>query len=104
MSSIETYPIPIDLEAIKAYCQKYGIREFALFGSVLRDDFDTESDVDVLVEYEPEVRLDFDLLFKMEDELSLMFGRKVDLVEKSRIKNPFRRASILGSYRVIYAA
>lgn len=99
-----TYPIPIDLEAIKAYCEKYGIREFALFGSVLRDDFDDESDVDVLLEFEEGRGFTFLGLPEMIDEIESQFGRPVHLVDKKNIRNPFMRRSILSSYEVVHAS
>ena len=70
-------------EQIEAFCRKWKIRQFALFGSVLREDFHTDSDVDVLVEFEPDARLTLFDFVDMQDELSGMFGRKVDLVEKA---------------------
>lgn len=70
--------IPIDRGEIAAFCRRYHVRRLSLFGSVLREDFRPESDVDVLVEFEPEhiPGLDF---FSMEEELSGILGRRVDL-------------------------
>ena len=96
--------IPVRHEDIAAFCRKWKIREFALFGSVLRDDFRDDSDVDVLVEFEPDA--DHTLLDRVEmaEELTRVFGRKVDLVRKDRISNPYRRQHILHHNRVLYAA
>ncbi len=91
---------------IKEFCQKWGVREFAFFGSVLRDDFRPESDVDVLVDFAPDVhRTLFDLV-SMTDELKEIFGRDVDLltrrgVEQSR--NYIRRKEILSTMEVLHA-
>ena len=88
---------------ITAFCKRWQISEFSLFGSVLRDDFTPESDVDVLVNfYQPEKWSLWDIM-DMTEELEKMFGRKVDLVEKEAIRNPFRRHSIMNGSQVFYA-
>ena len=96
-----TTKIPIDRNLITAFCRKWRIVEFALFGSVLRDDFRPDSDVDVLVTFEEDAPWSLWDLITMQDELKDAFGRDVDLVEKKAIKSPFRRYSILTSYEVI---
>ena len=96
--------IDLSMQAIKAFCQKWNVREFALFGSVLGSDFTSESDVDVLVTFGPEGGVTFENYPVILDELENIFGRKVDLVEKGTIRNPFRRHAILTSRRVIHAA
>ena len=70
--------INIPQAEIEAFCRKHHIRRLALFGSVLRDDFTDESDIDVLVEFEPE-HIPGLAFFTMQDELSEMLGRPVDL-------------------------
>jgi predicted nucleotidyltransferase len=94
----------VDRERIIAFCRKWRIVELALFGSVLRDDFRKDSDVDVLVTFGPGGRLTFENRVKMLDELSAIFGRSADLVEKRAIRNPFRRYEILTTKSVVYAA
>ena len=89
---------------IQAFCQKWGLKEFALFGSVLRDDFGPESDVDVLISFLPGHSMTLESFIEMQEELQLLFGRKVDLVEKRLVKNPFRRHEILTTRKVLYAA
>lgn len=92
-------------EGVRAFCQKWGVRELSLFGSVLRDDFRPDSDVDVLVAFEPGVSMTFEGFLAMREELSPLFGgREVDLVERRLVTNPFRRHEILTTRRVIYAA
>ena len=76
----------------------------ALFGSVLRDDFRADSDVDVLVTFEPDADISLFDLGAMQQELEGMFGRHVDLVEEAGLRNPFRRRSILSSREIVYAA
>jgi uncharacterized protein len=96
--------IPIDGERVAEFCRKWRISEFALFGSVLRDDFGPDSDVDVLVRLQPNHGLNLFDWVEMIEELRRMFGRQVDLVERQGLLNPFRRHSILTSKQVIYAA
>jgi predicted nucleotidyltransferase len=86
------------------FCRKWRVRELSLFGSALRDDFRADSDVDLLVSFEPGA--DWSLLdvVVMQEELSALVGREVDLVEQEALRNPYRRAAILNSKRVLYAA
>lgn len=98
--------IRIDIPEAKLgeFCRRWKIEEFSLFGSVLRDDFSPDSDIDVLVTFAPDSGWSgFDLV-DMTDELETLFDRKVDLVEKSAIRNPFRRYRILTTKQVVYAA
>ncbi len=95
---------PIPLDQIAAFCRKWSIAEFSLFGSILRDDFRDDSDVDVLVAFKSGTSHDYHAWDAMEDEVRAMFGREVDLVEKGRIENPYRRHHILTHRRVLYAA
>jgi predicted nucleotidyltransferase len=97
-------PISLDEEKIKDFCRRWKISEFSLFGSVLREDFRPDSDVDVLVTFEPGGGITFDNRVQMLDELGGIFGREIDLVEKDMIRNPFRRHEILKTKEVIYAA
>lgn len=92
------------MPGVLAFCRKWSVSEFALFGSVIRDDFGPESDVDVLVSFAPDAPISLWDWPLMVEELEALFGRRVDLVEKAAIRNPFRRRAILGSHRVLYAA
>lgn len=96
--------IPIPTEQIQGFSRKWKIREFSLFGSVLRDDFRPDSDVDVLVSFHPNAGWSLWDLFDMQDELAALFGRPVDLIEKEALRNPFRRHEILTTRQVLYAA
>ena len=92
--------LPIPERAISDFCRKWQITEFALFGSVLRDDFGPESDVDVLVSFAPGARHSLFDLVHMEDELRAIFGRHVDLVTRRAVErgtNAWRRQAILDS-------
>jgi predicted nucleotidyltransferase len=96
--------IPIPREKIAEFCGRWKITELALFGSVLRNDFRTDSDVDVLVTFAPDAEWSLFDLVGMQEELEAMFGRKVDLVERKGLRNPFRRHEILNTKQVVYAA
>jgi len=79
------------------FCHRWKITELALFGSVLRDDFRSDSDVDILVTFAPEATWSLSNLVEMEEALQNIFGRKVDLVERKNLQNPFMRCEILKS-------
>jgi len=83
--------IDISREKIEDFCRHARIRRLAFFGSVLRDDFSRESDVDVLVEFESEARVGFFELYDLEQELSLLLGgRKVDMHTPRSLSKYFR--------------
>jgi uncharacterized protein len=94
----------VDPQLVDAFCRKWRVRELSLFGSALREDFRPASDVDLLVVFEPGAAWDLWDILAMEAELQQVFGRKVDLVEKRALKNPFRRFDILTTRQVLYAA
>ena len=99
--------VSIPQEEIAAFCERWGVVEFALFGSVLRDDFTDESDVDVLIEFTDGPTPGLFGFVRMADELEELFGRKVDLVTRGAVensRNPNRRKSVLESAQVVYAA
>jgi predicted nucleotidyltransferase len=96
--------IDLPKEKIVAFCQRWKITELALFGSVLRDDFRPDSDIDVLVTFAPNCGHSLFDLAQMQEELKTMLVHEVDLVEKDGLRNPFRRHAILNSMEVIYAA
>ena len=80
------------------------ITELALFGSVLREDFNQDSDVDVLVTFAENAPWSLWDFVDMQDELKAIFGRDVDIVEKRALRNPFRRHEILSTNEVVYAS
>lgn len=96
--------IDIPMDKIEAFCKKWKVKEFSLFGSVLRDDFRPDSDVDVMVSFEENAGWDLGDWVDMIEELKIIFGRDVDLLEKGSIRNPFRRHSIMTTKEVLYAA
>lgn len=94
----------IPRKRIAEFCKRWSITEFAVFGSVLRDDFRPDSDVDVLVSIDPKAHIGLFEIAEMQIELENMFKRSVDLVEKEGLRNPYRRSEILSTAQVIYAA
>jgi len=97
--------IRIPRKKLADFCRKNHIRKLAFFGSVLRDDFGPESDVDVLVEFEPGQTPGF-AFFGLQEELEQIFCRNVDLMTFVSIRysrNPIRRDAILNSARVVYS-
>ena len=99
--------IPIDKEEIAALCRRWNITELALFGSVLRDDFGSDSDVDVLVRFSPDAQYGLFAVSRLQRELAQILGREVDLVERAAVeqsRNYLRRKAILSSLELVYAA
>ena len=93
--------IEIPKQALVEFCRRHGIRKLSLFGSVLREDFRPDSDVDVLVEFQPEKVVGWDII-NIEDELSqILGGRTIDMVRKSAL-NPRLKDRILASAQVQY--
>ena len=90
--------------AVEHFCRSRGIKELAIFGSALTDDFRPDSDVDVLVVLRDDASWNLFDHIKAERKLAEIFGREVDLVMKNAIRNPFRRHHILNHLEVIYAA
>ncbi len=86
------------------FCRKWRVRELSLFGSALREDFRADSDLDVLVSFDSGAGWSLLDLVTMQEELEALVGRQVDLVEQEALRNPYRRAAILSSKRVLYAA
>lgn len=99
-----TANLNLSSEQIREFCQRWNVHELALFGSVLRDDFRPDSDVDILVTFNGSY--DLETLLGMEEELNALLGRNVDLIVKRSIEhdpNYIRRKSILNTAQVVYA-
>ena len=94
----------IPRKKIAEFCKRWSINEFALFGSVLREDFRRDSDIDVLVSIDPKAHIGLFEIALMKIELEKMFNRPVDLVEKEGLRNPYRKSEILNTAQVVYAA
>jgi len=94
-------------EALTEFCQRWRVTELAVFGSALRDDFGPESDIDLLVTFEPEAAWSLMDIARMTREGADLFGRPVDVVERQAVEshhNPWRRAYILRHHQTIYPA
>ena len=96
--------IDVPMDKIAEFCRKWRVKELSLFGSVLRDDFRPDSDVDVLVACKEDAAWSLWDHLHAEEELAKILGRNVDLVTKAAVRNPFRRHHILRNREVIYAA
>ncbi len=97
----------IPRKELAQFCKRWKIAELSFFGSVLRNDFRPDSDIDLLVSFSPEARWGLFDVIKMERELREIFGRDVDLVERKaveRSENYIRRKHILEHTKIIYAA
>ena len=99
--------IIVPKKQIEEFCRRWQIAELALFGSVLRDDFGPDSDLDVLVSFRKEARPTLFDMVHMEEELKEVFGRKIDLISRRGIEasqNNLRRKAILESAEVVYGS
>ena len=101
-------PLPISDEALAAFCRKWKIRELWVFGSALRpEDFNDESDFDLIADFEPDAPWGLFDLMHLEWELTDILGRRAEVIERRAIEedpNYIRREHILGQARLLYAA
>lgn len=93
----------IPRKKISEFCRRWNVAEFCLFGSILREDFRPDSDVDVLVSFAPDAQVSLFDLVRMQIELKTIFNREVDLVEKATLQNPYRRREILQTAQRVFA-
>jgi len=101
---VERHGIKVADEEIAAFCRRHHIRKLAWFGSFIRDDFGPDSDIDVLVEFEPQAVVGFFRLFDMEDELSRMLGGRRVEMHTPRSLSPYFRDEVLAEAEVLYDA
>ena len=97
--------LPLQIEQITTFCRKWGIRELAVFGSVLRPDFSQESDVDFLVTYQEGMKPEWPRILDMQEELTMLVGRPVDVIDRKNVElseNYIKRKHILQSAQVMY--
>jgi predicted nucleotidyltransferase len=95
--------LQIPKDALESICKRYQVQELSIFGSAVGGDLRPDSDIDLLVQFEPLAKIGFLALAALQRELSELVGRKVDLVPKEGLK-PLIRNSILSSARVLYHA
>ncbi|PZD74003.1 hypothetical protein C1752_01539 [Acaryochloris thomasi RCC1774] len=96
--------LQISESVLAGFCDRWMISELSLFGSVLRNDFRADSDVDILVCFASGDSWSLLDWVRMKDELERLFGRQVDVAEKEQLTNPYRRAEIMRTHKVIYAS
>jgi len=101
--STEHFTLDLPLAEIAALCRRYHVREMALFGSALRPDFRADSDIDLLVDFEPGARVTFITLGQMEEAFESLLGHPVDIIPKSGLK-PAVRLVVLAEAQILYAA
>jgi predicted nucleotidyltransferase len=99
----DAVPFHISPDELTNFCRRYKVRELALFGSMLGANYGPESDIDLLVSFEPAARVTFLTLAKMQRELEALLERPVDLIPKDGLK-PIIRNQVLATARVLYAA
>ena len=97
-----TARIPIPKTKLNEFCRRNQVKSLALFGSVLRADLRPDSDIDILVEFQPEERVGFLAMGRMQRELAELLRRPVDLVPKDGLK-PLIRDAVLANTEVVYA-
>ncbi len=103
MGVVGALQLAVPKEALAEFCRQHGIRRLSLFGSVLRDDFSAISDVDVLADFESGTRVTFFTLSRVEEGLSSLLGRRVDL-HLPRSLSPYLRDRVLAQAREVYVA
>lgn len=99
--------IGVSEDIIVEFCKRWGVCELAFFGSILRDDFGPDSDIDILIKFGTDRTPGLLGLVRMQRELTEMLGRNVDIVTRNAIeysRNPIRRRAVLDSAQVYYAA
>lgn len=99
-----TVHMAVPKKEIANFCRRWKVVELALFGSVLRDDFSPDSDVDILVTFAPQAEISLFDMAQMQIELQALFNRPVDILEKDALRNPYRKREILSTAQVVYAA
>jgi predicted nucleotidyltransferase len=101
---MSTPHVSVPRQQLADFCRRWKVTELSFFGSVMRDDFRPDSDVDVLVTFDSGAGWSLLDLVTMQDELGSIVGRKVDLLEEAALRNPYRRSRILQSKHVLYAS
>jgi predicted nucleotidyltransferase len=101
-TTMDTSHLP-SREALADLCKRWRIRELSVFGSVARGSRRMDSDVDLLVTFDPDAPWSTLEIVDLREELASLFGRPVDLLEEKAIRNPYRKASILRDKSVLYA-
>jgi predicted nucleotidyltransferase len=104
MEKLQKNGIFLNYDTVVVICKKYYIQELSIFGSSLRDDFNENSDIDILVSFDKDSHITLFDIIELEKEFSQLLNKEVDIVEKEGLKNPIRRNRILSTREIIYAA
>ncbi|MCL2442033.1 MAG: nucleotidyltransferase domain-containing protein [Treponema sp.] len=104
LEKLQKNGIFLNFNDVRELCKKYFIIELSIFGSSIREDFNQNSDVDILVSFERNSKITLFDIIELENEFSKLLNRKVDVVEKESLKNPIRKDKILSTREIIYAA
>ncbi len=94
--------ISVTNDDVRQLCERWQIERLSLFGSVLRDDFGTDSDIDVLVNLRDDAAWSLWDWIEMNEEMQQLFGREVDVFDESGLTNPFRRQRILDTREIVH--
>jgi len=101
---VDLHSLSLDRAALTAIATQWRISRLSLFGSVVREDFRSDSDVDLLVEFASDVHYSLIDLAILKTQLEVIFQREVDIVEPAALTNPYRRRHILDTAQLLYAA
>jgi predicted nucleotidyltransferase len=104
MEKLQKNGIFLNYDSIVALCKNYHINELSIFGSSLRDDFNKNSDIDILVSFNKNSNITLFDIIELETEFTKLLNREVDIVEKEALKNPIRKNKIMSTREIIYAA
>jgi predicted nucleotidyltransferase len=104
MEKLRKNGIFLNYNDIEKICKKYHINELSIFGSSIRNDFNADSDIDILVSFNNNSNINLFDIMNLEKEFSQLLKREIDIVEKEALKNPIRRERILLTREIIYAA
>jgi predicted nucleotidyltransferase len=104
MEKLRKNGIFLNYNDIENICKKYHINELSIFGSSIRNDFNADSDIDILVSFNNNSDINLFDIMNLEKEFSQLLKREIDIVEKEALKNPIRREKILSTREIIYAA
>jgi predicted nucleotidyltransferase len=104
MTTLKLPGLQFSQHDLEAFCERWGVVKFAIFGSAARNQLRPDSDVDVMVTFKPDSRVSLWDFVTMKDELSGLFGRPVDMIEDGAVRNPLRKKSIERDLTVVYAA
>ncbi|MBN8546624.1 MAG: nucleotidyltransferase domain-containing protein [Ignavibacteria bacterium] len=99
--------VEFDKNELDLMCQKWKVKQLSFFGSVIREDFNSKSDIDILIEFQPDAIITLSKFERIRMDFERFFNRKVDLVSKRAVinsRNVVRKNAVLSNFRVVYGA